>query len=156
MRITLLAVGHRQPKWVTEGFHTYQQRLPKSVALELEEIPVATRSSTASPQQAVDKEGKRMLRQIRDGQHLVTLDVTGTAWSSAELAEQMAVWMQHHPRVALAIGGPDGLSAACRKRANQSWSLSPLTLPHGLVRVIVAEQLYRAWTLLQGHPYHRA
>jgi 23S rRNA (pseudouridine1915-N3)-methyltransferase len=103
-----------------------------------------------------EPEGERLLRHVDADTLAVALDERGESWTSAELARRLARWLNGEPHVALLIGGPDGLSAAVRRRADHLWSLSPLTLPHGLVRVLLAEQLYRAWTLLQGHPYHRA
>jgi len=156
MRITILAIGTRLPEWVYEGFRVYQQRMPRDIRLDLEEIPLVSRTSKGRPGPAVQKEGERLLRRLKQQQLMVALDQAGDPWTSAELAARLQEWLQRHPRIALVIGGPDGLSAACKQRADFCWSLSPLTLPHGLVRVVVAEQLYRAWTMLQGHPYHRA
>jgi len=156
MRITILAIGTRLPEWVYEGFRVYQQRMPRDIRLDLEEIPLVSRTSKGRPGPAVQKEGERLLRRMKQQQLMVALDQAGDPWTSAELAARLQEWLQCHPRIALVIGGPDGLSAACKQRADLCWSLSPLTLPHGLVRVVVAEQLYRAWTMLQGHPYHRA
>jgi 23S rRNA (pseudouridine1915-N3)-methyltransferase len=156
MRITILAIGTRLPEWVYEGFRVYQQRMPRDIRLDLEEIPLVSRTSKGRPGPAVQKEGERLLRRLKQQQLMVALDQAGDPWTSAELAARLQEWLQRHPRIALVIGGPDGLSAACKQRADLCWSLSPLTLPHGLVRVVVAEQLYRAWTMLQGHPYHRA
>ncbi len=156
MRITILAIGTRLPEWVYEGFRVYQQRMPRDIRLDLEEIPLVSRTSKGRPGPAVQQEGERLLRRMKQQQLMVALDQAGDPWTSAELAARLQEWLQRHPRIALVIGGPDGLSAACKQRADLCWSLSPLTLPHGLVRVVVAEQLYRAWTMLQGHPYHRA
>ncbi|MCZ6516412.1 MAG: 23S rRNA (pseudouridine(1915)-N(3))-methyltransferase RlmH [Gammaproteobacteria bacterium] len=156
MRITILAIGTRLPEWVYEGFRVYQQRMPRDIRLDLEEIPLVSRTSKGRPGPAVQKEGERLLRRMKQQQLMVALDQAGDPWTSAELAARLQEWLQRHPRIALVIGGPDGLSAACKQRADLCWSLSPLTLPHGLVRVVVAEQLYRAWTMLQGHPYPRA
>ncbi len=156
MRITILAIGTRLPGWVYEGFGVCQQRMPRDIIIDLEEIPLVSRTPKSRPGPAVEKEGARLLRRLKQQDLMVALDEAGEPWTSAELAARLQEWLQRHPRIALVIGGPDGLSAACKQRANLSWSLSPLTLPHGLVRVLVAEQLYRAWTMLQGHPYHRA
>jgi 23S rRNA (pseudouridine1915-N3)-methyltransferase len=104
---------------------------------------------------AREKEAQRILHRLKPGDFVVVLDERGKAWSSADLARELTRWQNHHPSVALVIGGPEGLTDEVRQRANQVWSLSALTFPHGLVRVIVVEQLYRAWTILQGHPYHK-
>ena len=156
MKCRLIAAGTRLPEWVDTGFREYQKRLRTPLVLELHEIGVATRRAGENPQRAIEREGADMLAALRESDYVVALDVVGKSMST----EQLSVWLkgrlQDGTSLALLIGGPDGLSAQCRKRANQSWSLSPLTLPHGLARVIVAEQLYRAMSLLAGHPYHRA
>jgi 23S rRNA (pseudouridine1915-N3)-methyltransferase len=154
MRIALLAVGTRLPAWVGAGFDTYRRRLPSHIRLELEEIPAGARTSRDTAA-ARAEEGERILRRARAADLFIALDERGRERSSAELATELDRWLAESPRVALAIGGADGLAPACRDRADSLWSLSRLTLPHGLVRVLVAEQLYRAWTLTAGHPYHR-
>ena len=156
MRITSLAIGTRLPGWTYDGFRVYQQRMPRDITLDLEEIPLVSRTSKSRSGPAVEKEGGRLLHLLKQQNLMVALDEAGEPWTSADLAARVQEWLQRHPRIAPVIGGPDGLSAACKQRADFSWSLSPLTLPHGLVRVLVAEQLYRAWTILQGHPYHRS
>lgn len=156
MRISLLAVGTRLPAWISDGFETYQKRLPGHIQLELQEIAPGPRGGKNDGRKARAEEGARILRRV-DASHLfIALDERGREWSTTELAGEMDKWLSNSPRVALAVGGADGLDSACRDRAQQLWSLSRLTLPHGMVRVLVAEQLYRAWTLLAGHPYHRA
>ena len=96
-----------------------------------------------------------MLKALRDPAYVIALDERGKNWSSTDLAAQLESWMANDPNVVFMIGGADGLADSCKQRADQLWSLSPLTLPHALVRVVLAEQIYRAWTLVQGHPYHR-
>ena len=156
MDIKLIAVGTRMPAWVTEGYREYARRLPHECTLHLTEIPLGQRSRSASVARAVAEEGRRILAATAAGQHVIALDVGGRSWSTAQLAEQLASWLQDGRDVALLVGGPDGLAADCLQRAEQRWSLSPLTLPHPLVRVLLAEQLYRAWSMISGHPYHRA
>ena len=156
MDINLIAVGTRMPAWINEGYREYARRMPRECCLKLTEIPLGQRGKSASAQRAVEAEGKRMLEAAPAGQRVIALDVRGQSWSTAQLAAQLELWMQDGRDVALLIGGPDGLSANCLARAEQRWSLSPLTLPHPLVRVVLAEQLYRAWTVTTGHPYHRA
>lgn len=156
MRIHLLAIGTRMPGWVSAGYQDYAQRLPHECRLHLIEIAPAPRTKGTDLARAVREEGERMLDLIPKDAHVIALDVRGTQYSTEQLSAQLNGWLQNGQDVALLIGGPDGLSAACLKRARQSWSLSALTLPHPLVRVVLAEQLYRAWSMLQNHPYHRA
>jgi 23S rRNA (pseudouridine1915-N3)-methyltransferase len=124
--------------------------------LELKEIPVAPRRTGEKPNRAIQKEGADMLAALGADDYVVALDITAKAMSTEQLSLWLAERMRDGRPLALLIGGPDGLAPQCRERADRGWSLSPLTLPHGLVRVVVAEQLYRAVSLLAGHPYHRA
>lgn len=156
MQITIAAVGTRLDAWIYEAFESYRIRLPRHLTLSLKEVPVTRRGSGTDVAAAVAAEGERLLRALRPGELVIALDEHGRQWSSAELAAELACWQQSHPQVTLLVGGPDGLSPACRERAGRLWSLSKLTFPHGLVRVLLAEQIYRASTILQGHPYHRA
>ena len=149
MRLRLVAAGTKMPDWVRRGWEEYAKRLPRECRLELREIPLARRGRGA------DEEGERMLAALRDGARVVTLEVEGTAHDTPALARRLAAWMQGGKDIELLVGGPGGLSRACRERADENWSLSALTLPHALVRIVVAEQLYRAWSLLNNHPYHR-
>jgi 23S rRNA (pseudouridine1915-N3)-methyltransferase len=156
MDINLIAVGTRMPAWVSEGYREYARRLPRDFSLSLTEITPGQRTRSSAPRRAVSEEGKRMLAATRSGQRLVALDVRGRSWSTEQLAEQLARWRLDGRDVGLLVGGPDGLAPECLHSAELHWSLSPLTLPHPLVRVVLAEQLYRAWSILSGHPYHRA
>jgi 23S rRNA (pseudouridine1915-N3)-methyltransferase len=155
MRIRLLAVGQRPPGWVAEGYRDFARRLPPECSLELVEIPIARRSKGADVARLMEAEGERLLAAVPSGAVVVALDVSGERWDTEQLAARLHRWMHDGRDIALMIGGPDGLSRACRQRADVTWSLSPLTLPHALVRIVVAEQIYRAWTILRGHPYHR-
>ena len=155
MDINLIAVGTRMPGWVNDAYQEYARRLPRECSLKLVEIPLGSRARSKPVERAIAEEGKRMLSAISEGQRVIALDVGGRGWSTEQLAEQLKLWMQDGRNVSLLIGGPDGLAGDCLERAEQRWSLSPLTLPHPLVRVLLAEQLYRAWTLTTGHPYHR-
>jgi 23S rRNA (pseudouridine1915-N3)-methyltransferase len=156
MRIHLIAVGTRMPSWVEQGYSEFSKRLPRECSLQLLEIPLGKRSKSQATERARDAEGQSMLAGIPADCHVVALDVKGKAWSTEDLASKLQDWMVSGRDLALLIGGPDGLSPACLERAEQRWSLSSLTFPHALVRVLVAEQLYRAWTVTTGHPYHRA
>lgn len=156
MKIHLLAVGARMPEWVKTGYAEYAGRLPRECALHLLEIPAGHRGPGADLARVVRTEGERLLAAVPAGSRLIALDERGELWSTAELADRLAGWLREGCDASLLIGGPEGLDAACRARAERLWSLSRLTLPHPLVRVVVAEQIYRAWSLLHRHPYHRA
>ena len=156
MKIRLIAVGDKMPAWVVQGYQEYARRLPPECALELIEVAPRHRGKGADLARILRDEGQKMLAAVPKGSHLVTLEVEGRPWNTAELSRQLARWMEQGQDVALLVGGPEGLAPACLAAARQRWSLSPLTLPHPLVRVVVAEALYRAWSLLRGHPYHRA
>ena len=156
MKCRLIAAGTRLPDWVNSGFRDYQRRLRTPLVLELHEIGLAQRRAGESPLRAIQREGADMLAMLKQDDYVVALEIAAKSMST----EQVSVWLAERLRegrpLALLIGGPDGLSPQCRARADLCWSLSPLTLPHALVRVVVAEQLYRAMSLLAGHPYHRA
>ena len=156
MRIVLVAIGEKAPAWVREGYADYAKRLPKPYAPELVELPLGARSKSRAPARAIFEEGERVLAALPKQAHVVALDERGKSWSSLELSHELARWAREGDDVALVIGGPDGHAPEVLGRAQQRWSLSALTLPHMLVRLVVIEQLYRAWTLLEGHPYHRA
>lgn len=143
------------PAWVEAGFEDYTRRLPAECALRLIEIDPAPRTKQRDFDRAVILEGKRLLAAIPKRARAIALEVSGQAWSTEQLAGELRGWLASGQDIALLVGGADGLSDACLAGAQGRWSLSPLTFPHALVRVILAEQLYRAWTLLQGHPYHR-
>ncbi len=155
MRINLIAVGTRMPGWVEAGVDEYRKRLPPELALNIREIPLGKRGKNADIARAIAQEGEAMLAAIGARDRVVALEVKGRAWSTEQLAQQLAGWQMSGDDVALLVGGPDGLAPACVARATERWSLSPLTLPHPLVRVLLAEQLYRAWTINHNHPYHR-
>ncbi|MGE0371213.1 MAG: 23S rRNA (pseudouridine(1915)-N(3))-methyltransferase RlmH [Gammaproteobacteria bacterium] len=156
MRIHFLAVGQRVPDWVERGYQDFARRLPPECRLQLTEIAAARRTKGADTDRLRAAEGERLLAALPRDAYAVALDVGGAPWSTAQLADRLAAWMQGGRDVALLVGGPDGLAPECLRRADALWSLSALTLPHALVRIVVAEQIYRAWTLYKGHPYHRA
>ncbi|MEQ8858447.1 MAG: 23S rRNA (pseudouridine(1915)-N(3))-methyltransferase RlmH [Pseudomonadales bacterium] len=154
MKIRLIAVGGRPPEWVSTGFQDYARRLPREMSLELIEVPSAARKNL-SARRAREFEAERLLAQVGARDLLVALDERGRTWSTVELSERLDDWRMQGRDVAFLIGGADGLDDACRVRADQVLALSAMTLPHALVRVVLAEQIYRAWTILSGHPYHR-
>ncbi len=156
MRIHLVAVGTRMPSWVTTGYTEYARRLPHECRLQLVEIPVSKRCKSLPAARARQEEGQLMLAAVPVDCLVIALDVAGRHWSTEVLAERLQDWLAGGRDVALLVGGPDGLAPDCLARADLSWSLSSLTYPHALVRIIVAEQLYRAWSINSGHPYHRA
>ncbi|PMR76933.1 23S rRNA (pseudouridine(1915)-N(3))-methyltransferase RlmH [Billgrantia endophytica] len=155
MKVRLLAVGTRMPAWVNEGVEEYRRRLPRDFALVIEEVPPGQRGKNADVARAVSLEAQRIRDRLRGEEFTVALEVGGKAWSTERLAQEAEEWRLEGRDVVLMVGGPDGLSPELSGSADRRWSLSPLTLPHPLVRVILAEQLYRAWTLMVGHPYHR-
>lgn len=155
MKVRLIAVGGKMPSWVTEGYNEYAKRLPQEVSLELVELALGHRGKGADLARAKKQEGDQMLAAIPKGDRVIALEVGGKNWSTEKLAEQLESWQMDGRNVSLLVGGPEGLDARCVALADQKWSLSALTLPHPLVRVLLAEQLYRACTVLQGHPYHK-
>lgn len=155
MRFFLIAIGERVPQWIAAGYGEFARRLPANTPLRLVEVAASKRGKAVDLRRAVADEGERMLSQVPRGAHVIALDEHGSPWSTSELAMQIEQWRHHGGDVAFLVGGPDGLAPACRERAARLWSLSALTLPHALVRVILAEQLYRATSLIAGHPYHR-
>ncbi len=155
MRIRLIAVGERMPRWVDEVVADYIQRLAASLKLALVEVPAGQRSSRGDPVQAMQLEAQRILGLIKPREFVVALDERGTQMTTRELATWLSGRMNDGRDLMLVIGGPDGLGTEVLARADQRLSLSRLTLPHPLVRVLLAEQLYRAYTVLSGHPYHR-
>jgi 23S rRNA (pseudouridine1915-N3)-methyltransferase len=155
MRIAVVSVSGKQPAWIQDGFEHYAKRLKGAYRLELKSLPLARRTPTADLGRLVDDEGDRLLAAAPRGAHIVTLDESGSPWTTRDLAGRLEAWSGLGAPVALLIGGPDGLAPRVGQAADESWSLSALTLPHGLVRIVVAEALYRAASLLAGHPYHR-
>ena len=155
MKLQLVAVGTKMPAWVETGFQEYVRRFPKDMPFELLEIPAGKRGKNADIKRILEKEGEQTLAAIPKGNRIVTLDIPGKPWTTEQLAEQLERWKQDGRDVSFLIGGPEGLAPSCKAAADQSWSLSPMTLPHPLVRVVVAESLYRAWSITANHPYHR-
>ncbi|GAA5219215.1 23S rRNA (pseudouridine(1915)-N(3))-methyltransferase RlmH [Corallincola platygyrae] len=155
MKLQLVAVGTRMPDWVEKGFNEYARRFPRDMSFELVEIPAGKRGKNADIPRILEKEGEQMLAAVGKGNRIVTLEVTGKPWSTPQLAEQLNRWKLDGRDVSLLVGGPEGLAPACIAASEQRFSLSNLTLPHPMVRVILAEALYRAWSVTANHPYHR-
>lgn len=155
MKVNLIAIGTGQPSWVQQGFQEYAKRLTHDFTLTLTEIQAEKRLKNSNIKRLSQVEGEKLLKAIPKGNLIITLDERGKLWDSKTLAQQLNDWQLQSRDISLLVGGPDGLSQEVKETADLSWSLSPLTLPHGLVRVIVAEQLYRAVSILHQHPYHR-
>lgn len=143
------------PSWVQQGYDEYAKRLPRECELVLKEIPAGKRGKNSDIARIVKEEGERMIAAMPQSTHVVTLDIPGKPWTTPELAGAMQRWLEGGQSVSLLIGGPEGLADEVKPLARESWSLSKLTFPHPLVRIVVAEQLYRAWSILHNHPYHR-
>ena len=156
MDLTVAAVGTRMPAWVEQAWTEYARRFPRGLNLVLREIPLARRARNADIAALRATECEALLGAVPAGHRVIALDERGRQWSTAELAGQLENWMREEHGVCFLVGGPDGLSEECRRRAQTTWSLGRLTLPHPLVRAVLAEQLYRAWTITQNYPYHRS
>jgi len=155
VHLTVLAVGTRCPGWVREAYDDYATRLRSRLPVKLVEIEPGRRGKSQPASRAMDEEARRILAGVRDGTHLVMLDERGPERTSLETSRWLGERLRDGRDLAFAIGGPDGFAPEVRERAQEAWSLSKSTLPHALVRVLLIEQLYRAVTLLDGHPYHR-
>ncbi|MCL4470267.1 MAG: 23S rRNA (pseudouridine(1915)-N(3))-methyltransferase RlmH [Sulfuricella sp.] len=155
MKLLIVAVGHKMPAWVNEGYTEYAKRMPREARIELVEIKPEKRAGGKTREQVHEAERQRIVAALPANCELLALDERGQEWSTLELAEALKGWMQGGRDVAFVIGGADGLHPELKRRAGRLWSLTRLTLPHGLVRVVLAEQLYRAATVIQNHPYHR-
>ncbi len=156
MKLRLVAVGTRMPDWVQLAFADYTRRLPPEYGFGLHEIAVTPRGKNADIARLKRDEGEKILKTLPRDARLVTLDERGSQWTTEQLAARLSAWQQDGRDVTLAIGGPDGHAPEVLTRADESWGLSKLVLPHALVRVVVAEALYRAWSVNANHPYHRA
>ncbi|MGH6631504.1 MAG: 23S rRNA (pseudouridine(1915)-N(3))-methyltransferase RlmH [Burkholderiales bacterium] len=155
MRLTVVAIGQRMPPWVTQAWTEYSRRFPRGFSPELKEVPAIKRSRNADIESVRRREGEALLLAVPDNTYVIALDEDGRQWTTRELSLQLQEWMHEGRHVAFLVGGPDGLSSESLAQADFRWSLGRLTLPHPLVRIVLAEQLYRAWTITQNHPYHR-
>jgi len=143
------------PAWVDNACADYLKRMPREIKIEITSIALARRNSGGSAEQLKQQETSQIMKKMPRGSFSIALDERGKQWSSGEWSQQLGHWMREYPRVNIIIGGPDGLSEECRQACSQTIALGAMTMPHALVRVVLVEQLYRAWTLLNGHPYHR-
>lgn len=155
MHIRLIAVGDRQPSWVDDAVNIYTGRFPPQWKFRIDRIATAKRTKNIQSDAAKAAEGEQIIARINANEQVILLDERGKQLNSPKLADTLSAWQTDGRDLCFVIGGPDGVSTACRERAHFTWSLSALTLPHGLARVLFAEQLYRASSLLSGHPYHR-
>jgi len=156
VRLRVASIGQRMPRWVQDGWGEYTRRMPRELTVELQELAPARLGRNADTAAVKRAEGQALLAAVPDGFHIVALDGRGQAWSTEQLARRLEHWMGMGQHCAFLVGGAEGLDEACLQASGERWSLGPLTLPHPLVRVVMAEQLYRAWTILSHHPYHRA
>jgi len=155
MVIHFITVGQKMPKWVQDGYAEYAKRLPKSCALNLVELPMAQRGKTGSADKYKAEEAKKILAAIPKGAQLIILDEHGQQVTTKGLANKLEEWLGSGQDIALVVGGPDGLEQSLVQQAKWKWGLSKLTMPHPMVRILVAEQIYRAYSVIQNHPYHR-
>ena len=156
MLINFICVGTKMPIWVDQGYTEYAKRLNKDIKLNLIEVEASKRSKTSSASKLKSEEANRIQKILPKSNYIVSLDVKGKQRSTENLAENLEHWLHLGKDVSLITGGPDGLDESILKLANESWSLSNLTFPHPIVRIVVSEQIYRAWSILNNHPYHRA
>ncbi len=154
MNLELLAFGQKMPLWLQEGIISYQKRLPNSCSLSITELPLLKRTKMASSQ-LLKKESDLMLSHIKSSAHVIAFEIEGKQLSSVQMAKRLATLEQQTSHIQFLVGGPEGLSDACSSKANEKWSLSPLTLSHPLVRLFLVESLYRSWAINNNHPYHK-
>jgi len=156
VKLKLLAVGTRMPDWVEAGCQEYGKRMPPELRIQTIDVPLGARGKNQPTEKAIESESQGLLKAIGERDFVVALDVLCKPMSTEKLAQNLSQWQMNGKDICLIIGGPDGLSKRCLQRANMRWSLSDLTLPHPLVRIVLMEQLYRAWTITANHPYHRS
>ncbi|AOJ02462.1 50S rRNA methyltransferase [Burkholderia mayonis] len=156
MKLHIVAVGHKMPGWITTGFDEYTKRMPPELRIELREVKPELRSGSRTAESVMAAEKQRIEAALPKHARVIALDERGRDWTTMQLAQALPAWQQDGRDVAFVIGGADGLDPALKSRAELLLRVSSLTLPHGMVRVLLAEQLYRAWSITQNHPYHRA
>ncbi len=155
MQINILAVGDKTPSWVDTGINEYLARMPNECSVKIITVSTTKRTKNISILKAQEREQNLLFKASAKNSYRIALDEKGKTWSTAKLVTQLEAWLQNIPVVNLYIGGPDGFTDDFLEQVDAVWSLSALTMPHMLVRLVLVEQLYRAWTVIQGHPYHR-
>ena len=155
MQLIIAAVGQKMPGWVEDGYAQYQRRMPRHLSVELREVALPRRGKSPDLKKSLREEASLFLAALPDSTYRVALDENGTQWTTRQLSSKLETWQHNGRAVGFLIGGPDGLDPALLETADQRWSLGLLTLPHPMVRLVLTEQLYRAWTILNNHPYHR-
>jgi 23S rRNA (pseudouridine1915-N3)-methyltransferase len=155
VKIHLIAVGKKMPEWINAGYTEFSKRMPPELQINLIEITPSTRNKTTPIDKNIKEEGERIQSAIPENSRLIVLDEKGKNFNSMALSKKMEGWLPMGQDISIVIGGADGIDPVIKKQADEKWSLSSFTLPHALVRVVVAEQLYRAWSIMKGHPYHR-
>ena len=155
MQFDLIAIGKRMPVWVDSAFTEYSKRLPKKINFNLIEIVPATRSKNTNPEQLKKIEEEKITTSITNNSLVIALDEKGKSINSRELSIELQTWIDNQQHVSILVGGADGLSPSIKNKADEIWSLSKMTLPHNLVRIVIIEQIYRAWSIINHHPYHR-
>ena len=155
MRIEVIAIGQNMPEWVNTSTQIYQKRLPKNFTLDFKSIPIIKRSKSNSIAKIIEQESQAILKAIPKNSYIIALDATGKKLSTEDMSKKFDKIKLEYSHISLIIGGPDGLSQDIKQKANEIWSLSDLIFAHPIVRVILAEQIYRCWSYSQGHPYHR-
>lgn len=155
MKINIITIGKSRSTWVESGFAEYAKRMPKDYQLNLIEIQTIRRTMSANIKQIAYAETEKLVAAVPKNNLIVALDEHGREWTTIELSQKISTWHHEHQDISFLIGGPDGLDDIFLQNTKTIWSLAKLTLPHQLVRVIVAEQIYRAWTIINNHPYHR-
>jgi len=155
MKVHLIAVGKKMPEWINSGYTEFSKRMPPELQIDLIEITPSVRNKTTPTEKNIKEEGKRIQSAIPANSRLIVLDEKGKNFNSIALSKKMESWLPMGQDIVLVIGGADGIDPKIKQQADEKWSLSSFTLPHALVRVVIAEQLYRAWSILKGHPYHR-
>ncbi|MBA2711105.1 MAG: 23S rRNA (pseudouridine(1915)-N(3))-methyltransferase RlmH [Tatlockia sp.] len=154
-KITLICCGNKMPSWVNEGVYEFSKRLQEFVSLNVIEIPLIKRGKTSDLSRIFEKEATLMVAAIPNGARVIALEITGDSFNSEKLALKLEQLQQISSHLCFLIGGPEGLSPVLLARAEENWSLSQLTMPHPLVRIVLLEALYRAWSIINNHPYHK-